>query len=420
MRKYITNIKLLVLFYALLFPIITFGQGARYSGTYKKASSIEYVRKNNLTIEGLELPNISLYNCDNITIKNCKLGPTAKKAIYLWECSNITIIDCTFENVQTALLASRCTNNIKFEYNDVKNIQGGSGNESAQMVQFTYVNGAGHSISYNACENIKGESSVEDIINLFSSNGTPQSPITVSNNWIRGGGPSMSGGGINLGDSGGSYQIAENNILVNPGQYGIGMSGGSNLTLKNNKVYSKQLPFSNVGMTIWDWWGAKGSGSYPMYDITAENNEINWTHRDGFLHNMYIHKNAGEVKSLNTNRYNSNINESLLPEQIIGRAKMNETEQDSSKPEDNEVGKPSSEIAKVYIDKYNRIAIKYLVNPIPHATGEAYSSTGKLLEAITLPRYNKTFSIIVPKGEYLVKIYYKDLGKTETTKIIVN
>jgi len=69
---------------------------------------------------------------------------------------------------------------------------------------------------------------------------TSQGIKFVRGNWIRGGGPSTSGGGINIGDYGGSYQITENNILVNPGQYGIGISGGNNMIMRNNKVYGKK------------------------------------------------------------------------------------------------------------------------------------------------------------------------------------
>lgn len=408
MIKVIKNSKYLILLCLLMGSSLSYGQGARYTGTYKKSAPIVYVNKSNIVIEGLELPNIDLRSCHNITIKNCKIGPTPKKAIYLYNCSNITVIDCSFDKVQTGLLASTCTGNIKFEHNDVKNIQGEKGNLSTCMVQFAYLSGPGNSISYNACENIRGESSVEDVISTFSTSGTAASPLMIVGNWIRGGGPSLTGGGINLGDSGGSYITAENNILVNPGNYGIGMSGGHNLILRNNKVYSKQLPYSNVGMVIWNWWDAKGTGDFPMYNIKAENNEINWTHKDGFLNNFYIHENAGTVQGLNTSKHNPRLDESILPEVIINRARNTNAD------------KPESPITQVYLDSFKRIAIKYSTSPIPYAYAELFTSKGQLNTSMTLPRFNTAFPQFLSPGDYYVRVTYRDLGKTEITKITIN
>jgi len=46
------------------------------------------------------------------------------------------------------------------------------------------------------------------------------------------------GGGIMLGDGGGSNIVAKNNILVDPGQYGMAVSGGSYMPFA---AYSRQL-----------------------------------------------------------------------------------------------------------------------------------------------------------------------------------
>ena len=423
MIKVIKNSKYLILICLLMITSQTFGQGSRYTGTYKKSGRIEYVDKSNIVIEGLEFENsidrsITLWSCNNITIKNCKFKNSKNEwAILAENSTNIHVIDCSFENVYAGFKAVRCKGNVKFEYNDVKNVVGNlyGGSANLQAVQFNTCTGADNSISFNSIENIEGESSPDDNINVFYSSGTPESPIRVANNWIRGGGPSASGGGILLGDWGGSYQIAENNIVVNPGQYGMGIAGGNNMTLRNNKIYSKKRAFTNVGLSICNWTADKTTG--PSYNITVENNEINWTHRDGYLNIWWVYENMNHLKGLQTNFYNKDLTGSILPEIIIDRARQtNGSNPDENQPEII----PEPTITKVYIDSFNRIAIKYLVSSIPHAFAELYTSTGQLNTSMTLPRFNTAFPHILSPGEYFVKITYRDLNKTEINKIIIN
>ncbi len=82
---------------------LSYGQGARYTGTYTKSSAIEYRDKSNFVIEGLEITNsdrylIVLYNCENVIIRNNRLASAPTRlAIYLDNCKNVTVIDNTFE-----------------------------------------------------------------------------------------------------------------------------------------------------------------------------------------------------------------------------------------------------------------------------------------------------------------------------------
>ena len=426
MIKVIKNSKYHILLCLLMISSITYGQtpGSRYTGTYKKSGPIVYKYQNNIVIEGLEFSSaneraITLWGCKDVIIKNCKFINVDKNvAVFSEKGSNILVTDCFFENVYGAFFAESGSGNIKFEYNDVKNVLGPlrGGPKQTSAVQYRRITGVGNSISNNVIENIEGKSAPDDNINVFNSSGTPGSPIRVANNWIRGGGPSLSGGGILLGDWGGSYQIAENNIVVNPGQYGMGIAGGNNMTLRNNKIYSKKRPVTNVGLSICNWTVTKTTG--PSYNITVENNEVNWTHRDGYLNMWYINKNMDMLKGKETNKYNSNLDESILPKVILNRAK---NPGDNTPPVTPPVTDDSSLITEVYIDSFKRIAIKYLVSsiPIPIAHAEGYSSTGKLLIAMTLPRYNQAFPISVPNGDYYIKITYPELGKSETTKITI-
>lgn len=420
MDKVIKNSSYFILLWLIIAPSLIFSQGSRYTGTYKKSDPIEYVNKKNIVIEGLEISAtdtycLVLWGGENITIKNCKFTSAPNmRAVYLENCKNVTLVDCYFENVYAGILAQLCNTNIKIEYNDFKNIRGQLDGDSyfANAVHFDRVSGSGNSISYNAIENIKGESSPEDNIALFQSNGTPESPIMVKGNWIRGGGPNHSGGGINLGDWGGSYQIAEDNILVNPGQVGMGMAGGHDLTIRNNKIYAKQQSFTNVGIAIINWTSDKTGESY---NIVVENNEVNWTNRDGKQNLWWVYDNMKHLKGLETNRYNPNLNESILPEVIINRARI-ENDDNPTTP----TLPPTSNITQVYTDRFNRIAIKYSMSPIPHAFGELLTSSGNRIEAFDLPRYNNVFPLRLTKGVYYVRITYRDLGVTEINKITIN
>ena len=56
---------------------------------------------------------------------------------------------------------------------------------------------------------------------------------------------------MTLGDGGASYAIARNNVLLNPGQVGIFIAGGTNNAIIDNVVYGDQRPSSNVGIYVW-------------------------------------------------------------------------------------------------------------------------------------------------------------------------
>lgn len=261
-------------------------------------------------ISGGSSADIILYNCYNIKIIHNKLLSSSGPGISLYNCHSITIQNNYFTDVSTGVYAENGDKgNIVVDHNQFLNMQGPY--PRGQCVQFNNINGPGNEISYNHCENVLGKSNPEDAINLYKSNGTPNNPILVKNNWIRGGGPSKSGGGIMLGDNGGSYQTAINNILVNPGQYGIAISGGNGNAIIKNFIYSRAQQFTNVGIYVAGYNGAVCTNS------TVMENKVNYFNNMQKPNHSWIGPNASKPMGWETNIWGANIGNNLLPKIIV-------------------------------------------------------------------------------------------------------
>jgi parallel beta-helix repeat protein len=227
----------------------------------------------NLLIENMgDRPGITLTDCSNVTIRRNAIKNGQRVAIDLNRCSNITIEDNYMEGLIGGIYSYGSTGGIVIRHNRFKNMT--TQLARGQFVQFNAGNGAGNLIELNYGENIAGQSSPEDAINLYATNGTPTSPFTVRKNYINGGGPSPSGGGIMTGDYGGSNILVTENVVINPGQYGIAIAGGTGNKIINNVVFASQQSFTNVGIYAW-------GGPRIIESPTITNNRVNWTNRDG-------------------------------------------------------------------------------------------------------------------------------------------
>ncbi|MFC0772617.1 right-handed parallel beta-helix repeat-containing protein [Terrimonas alba] len=251
-----------------------------YLALPKTGSKFIY-EQSNVLIENVQFENsdsISIYvkKSSNITIRNCLFNKSALEAINIESSSNITIENCLFNHAQSGVYVMN-SQVIKVINNQFVNVRKREDGSRGQFVQFNQVTGEGNIIENNRGENFLDESDPEDLISLYMSNGTASSPIIVRNNIFRGGGPSISGGGIMTGDQGGSYFLVENNTLVDPGQYGIAIAGGSSITILNNKIYGRQQSFTNNPLYVWAQTGIA------CYDINVKGNKINWTDKTGYM-----------------------------------------------------------------------------------------------------------------------------------------
>lgn len=293
---------------------------------YQFSVPIEFNNMHNVTISGDSIngrgvPCIKLMNCTNIHVTKCILLNSTDVGVFIWNCSGVTIDSCYISKVASGVFAIGCSNGaINITSNEFKNMTGPY--PKGACVQFSNVSGSNSSVSYNRCENISGESFPEDGISMYKSNGEAGSPIMITGNWIRGGGPSTTGSGITLGDHGGSYQVAENNIIVNSGYIGMQVAGGSNIQIINNAITSSAFAWSHLGL---------GCGNYsglPSSDITVSGNKVNWTAgklSDQLKGSLSIKKDAsfqaGTVmpNGWSTNILNAQIDASILPATIITR-----------------------------------------------------------------------------------------------------
>ena len=146
---------------------------------------------------------------------------------------------------------------------------------------------------------------------------TPEDPIKVIGNQIRDGGSSKSGAEIMCGDKGGSYILVEDNILADPGKYGITISSGNHITIKNNKIFGMKQLYSNIVFST--------SNQYPIEysSNTNMNNQVNFTNKNGKLNCLWNAENCGIIKGWNTNYYNVNLKLTTLPIKINGSSHEN-------------------------------------------------------------------------------------------------
>ena len=233
----------------------------------------------NITIIDCDLTQVIADGCTGLRIVNCYLHDTDGEAVYLDNCKDVLIQGNRIERVKSGVLAHQSTA-IRVVGNFCKDVLGPL--PGGQLVQFDKVTGTGNAITDNYALNTLGLSNPEDVINLYQSHGTEESPILVENNYLLGDpiqgsrGKSISGSGIMLGDNGGSWQHCRNNTLISPGQVGIGVACGENIVGEENLVLGRRSDVSNVGLYAWNQYVDEPAGK-----ITFRKNTVAWVNNEG-------------------------------------------------------------------------------------------------------------------------------------------
>jgi parallel beta-helix repeat protein len=201
----------------------------------------------NIVVEGKTYRNtiLKIKSSDQIRFNKCTFEDAS---LYFIECSNITVSNCTFKHTNSK--------------------------HSLQCDKSNHIR-----IEKNYFEEPVGRSQAVDIISMYKSNNA-----VIDRNYLIGGGPNRSGGGIMLGDNMGDNQVASNNICVNCGQYGIAIAGGNNNKIINNTVMGLRNPWTNVGIYVW---GIPQRNSVVNH-ATVSNNRVSWKNKDGRDNPMWI------------------------------------------------------------------------------------------------------------------------------------
>jgi hypothetical protein len=240
-------------------------------------------------------PCLSIKHQTDVMIENLRIGPCAGHGIDVFGSRRVVIRNVVIEHTGGSGVLVLRSENVTVENNVIEdNISNVSVQDSSavavkcnrfrnprgpiprgQFVQFGDVSGAGNIISCNIGHNEPGRGIPEDAISIFRSSGTQDSPILVERNTIIGGGPSPSGGGILLGDAGGSHLVARDNILENPGQYGIGVAGEHDIEVSGNVVVARRQSFTNVGISVWR------QDPPVCRNVSVKNNLVNWIAANG-------------------------------------------------------------------------------------------------------------------------------------------
>ncbi len=220
-------------------------------------------------------------------------------AIRIENCSNVTIRSVDFLNVAEGVYALN-SSNIKIIDSRYSNITGPAqprtGANVGNFVQFNNV--AGGLIDHN-----KGRSGdTEDIVSVYQSD-----HVIVEDNHFEGTNwTSASGSGIALADGGGSYNIAQRNILLNPGQVGIFIAGGLNNKILGNTIYGEQRLRSNVGLYVWNQSSSPCSGQ----EVTG--NRVYWRNAAGSANPAWNAGNCGTVTGWSANNWSATFDISTL------------------------------------------------------------------------------------------------------------
>jgi hypothetical protein len=241
---------------------------------------------------------ITLEQFDNLVIEHCELRGTA--GIYALDYAG----DRTPDN--SVRIVSNRAINIDGRKSDGK---GGyvSGDDSAELVQFVQLDKVRHApgieIAWNEVTNRPFVSRVEDVISIYLSSGTRQSPIRIHDNFIRGAYPvgvvrggvfagHYSGGGIMLGDGVADSADGDScfvhacaNHVLDTVNYGIAVSAGHDNHAYRNRVLSagvlesgERIAAQNVGIYVWDSYKA---GKARFFNNTGSGNLVGWTNGTG-------------------------------------------------------------------------------------------------------------------------------------------
>lgn len=233
---------------------------------------------------------------------------------------NLVVEHCYLENTAGIYLGVEYVGNyttentIKIRFNKVKNVDGRiyDGKYNVQFVQFNFRRNIKYAeIAWNEVINEPENSAVEDNINIYNSRGTPDSPILIYNNFIKGGYPvpasekKYTGGGIMVDSPAkdttavSAYVKIYDNQLVGLGNHCIAVASGNHIEICNNRAivaaqFDDGSPYSFWTSGIWANDYYKNSA---FYKINIHHNTIAVTGQTGTWRNDLTEKTTSITNS---------------------------------------------------------------------------------------------------------------------------
>lgn len=250
----------------------------------KNSSNVEIINSNIGPCNG---PGVVIMSSSFLTLRRNFVHDTASNGIQIYNSSKVDILYNKFSRNSSSVYAL-FSSSIKINRNSFFNVLGPK--PRGQFIQFNDVSGPYNEIICNIAISQMGKGSPEDGISIYRSRGMPNSHILISGNIINGGGPSASGGGIMIGDGGSTqYVSASGNILINPGQYGIAVAGGSHIQVSGNFIYGRSQRFTNVGLYAWN------QNPTQCSDVRMNRNHIYWLNAKNKPNPYWNAKNCGVI-----------------------------------------------------------------------------------------------------------------------------
>jgi len=261
-------------------------------------------------IEGWHV-RLSVKNTTFTGLRPAGVGKSVPHALNLGEVYNLDLQRNLFDHtagvyVNTFQGDSAKGETIKVLYNKNTNSDGrlsdGAGGflktdrKIVNFVMFNHVQAPGAEIAWNEDINTAYQSLVEDNINMYVSGGSLARPILIHDNYVQGAygidpvnDKAFYGGGILIGDGpteraeqSGHIRVYKNQV-VGTANYGLGIVGGSDQQVYDNRVVSsgllpdgRMLGYTNVGLMLWNYYKSTPD---LFFGNTIRDNVSTFTHR---------------------------------------------------------------------------------------------------------------------------------------------
>ena len=239
---------------------------------------------------------------ENLTIQDLPWSSGAPfdshVAIRLRDCHNITVRNVDFRHVAQGLYLENCTN-VTVEWVRYLDITGPfqrHGDHKGNLIQTANSDGI-------VVTDVKGrEGDTEDIVSFWRSSHCGIERFHLEGtNWQSG-----SGSGIAVSDDFGVGNYAKTGILLNPGQVGAFIAGGTDSLIENVTAVGVARPGSNIAFYVWDIWGRGNCANH-----TLRNNRADWLKADGSRAAYWDAKDCGTV-TLTGNDWNASLDPDAL------------------------------------------------------------------------------------------------------------